>query len=211
MLKNTILVIDDDVNFLDLMTEMLSDMPVKVITCYNSREALPLFKKVRPQVVFCDYLMPEMNGIELMEKILQHDPYANVIIFTGAGSINNAVEAMKKGAYDYIAKPMDIGRITPLIERILESQELREEKEILEDQLDQLYGFKNFIGNSEQIRSVLHQVRQVASSNSTVLITGESGTGKELVANALHYSSSRKGKPFIKVNCAALSESLIES
>ncbi len=211
MLKNTILVVDDDVSFLEMMKEMLAKTPVRVITCSNSKEALHLFMQERPQVVFCDYLMPGMNGIELMEKILQHDPHADVIIFTGAGSINNAVEAMKKGAYDYIAKPMDLGRITPLIERIFESQALREEKEILEGQLDQLFGFKNFIGNSEQIRHVLKQVRQVSSSNSTVLITGESGTGKELVANAIHYSSTRKGKPFIKVNCAALSESLIES
>ena len=210
-MKHKILIVDDDVSFLEMMKDMLEDLPVRTLFCPNSQEALTLFREERPQVVFCDYLMPHMNGIELMEHILQHDPLVDVVIFTGAGSINNAVEAMKKGAYDYIAKPMDIGRITPLIERILESQELREEKEILQDQLDQLFGFKNFIGNSEPIRDVLQQVQQVSASTSTVLITGESGTGKELVANAIHYSSNRKGKPFIKVNCAALSENLIES
>jgi len=121
------------------------------------------------------------------------------------------VEAMKKGAYDYVTKPMDMAKISLLIDRILQSQKIMEEKKLLEEKLDQLFGFKNFIGNSAKIKHVYEQIKYVAPSNSTVMISGESGTGKELVANALHYSSSRKGKPFVKVNCAALSENIIES
>jgi DNA-binding NtrC family response regulator len=155
--------------------------------------------------------MPKMNGIELMQKILQHNPQVAVVIFTGEGTVNNAVEAMKSGAYDYITKPMDIAKMSILLDRILESQSIRQEKEILQQQLDQIFGFKNFVGNSPQIQHVFQQIQVVSASDSTTLITGESGTGKELVAHAIHYSSNRKGKPFIKVNCAALSENLIES
>lgn len=211
-LQNTVLIVDDDKNLLDVMELMLSDKKdIRILTTSDSVEAHEIYLEEKPNVVFCDYVMPKMNGIELMQKILEHNPQVAVVIFTGEGTVNNAVEAMKKGAYDYITKPMDIAKMSILIDRILESQVLRQEKEVLQQQLDQLFGFKNFIGNSEQIKHVFLQIQRVSSSDSTVLISGESGTGKELVANAIHYSSSRKGKPFVKVNCAALSENLIES
>ncbi|MBN1480551.1 sigma-54-dependent Fis family transcriptional regulator [candidate division KSB1 bacterium] len=209
--QNTVLIVDDDERLLEMMEEMLSGKNLRILTTSDSLEAFELYLTEKPCVVFCDYVMPNMNGIEIMQKILQHNPQVAVVIFTGAGTVTNAVEAMKKGAYDYITKPMDIAKMSVLIDRILETQAIRQEKEVLQQQLDQLYGFENFVGNSEQIQHVFQQIQRVASSDSTVLISGESGTGKELVANAIHYSSSRKGKSFIKVNCAALSENLIES
>jgi len=206
-----IMVVDDEKSLLSMMKEMLAQKKAEVLTTLDSEEAYEIFLREKPRIIFCDYKMPKMNGIELMEKILEHDPSVAVVIITGMNDVHIAVEAMKKGAYDYILKPTDIGKILPLIDRIQESQSLREEKKVFEEQIDQLFGFRNFVGNSEQIRHVYEQINRVAISDSTVLITGESGTGKELVANAIHYTSNRKGKPFIKVNCAALSESLIES
>lgn len=210
-MSKKILVVDDEKSLLVMMKDMLAQKEAEVITTPDSEEAYEIFLKERPEIIFCDYKMPKMNGIQLMEKILEHNPLVAVVIITGMNDVHLAVEAMRKGAYDYILKPMDIGKILPLIDRIIESQNIREEKKVFEDQIDQLFGFKNFVGNSEQIRHVYEQINRVAASASTVLITGESGTGKELVANAIHYTSNRKGKPFIKVNCAALSESLIES
>lgn len=209
--QKRILIVDDDERLLEVMAEMLSGKNLRVVTTSDSLEAFELYLEEKPCIVFCDYMMPNMNGIELMQKILQHNPLVDVVIFTGAGTVTNAVEAMKKGAYDYITKPMDIAKMSVLIDRILETQAIRQEKETLQQQLDQLYGYKNFVGSSEHIQHVFQQIQRVSSSDSTVLISGESGTGKELVANAIHYSSNRKGKAFIKVNCAALSENLIES
>lgn len=209
--QNKVLIVDDDHRFLEMMELMLSDKDVQITTTSDSMEAFEIYLKLKPNVVFCDYYMPKMNGIELMLKIHEHNPLVDVVIFTGEGTVNNAVEAMKSGAYDYITKPMDIAKMSILLDRILESQALREEKEFLQQQLDQIFGFKNFVGNSPQIQHVFQQIQVVSASDSTTLITGESGTGKELVAHAIHYSSRRKGKPFIKVNCAALSENLIES
>ncbi len=210
-MNKKIMVVDDEKSLLSMMKEMLAQKKAEVLTTLDSEEAYEIFLREKPRIIFCDYKMPKMNGIELMEKILEHDPSVAVVIITGMNDVHIAVEAMKKGAYDYILKPTDIGKILPLIDRIQESQSLREEKKVFEEQIDQLFGFRNFVGNSEQIRHVYEQINRVAISDSTVLITGESGTGKELVANAIHYTSNRKGKPFIKVNCAALSESLIES
>ncbi len=207
-----ILIADDEEFILAMLQELLaSRKDVSVLATTDSEEALDIFLKEKPSIVFLDYKMPKLTGIQLMEKMLEHRPDISVVIFTGAGSVNNAVEAMKKGAYDYVTKPMDMAKISLLIDRILQSQKIMEEKKLLEEKLDQLFGFKNFIGSSAKIKHVYEQIKYVAPSNSTVMITGESGTGKELVANALHYSSSRKGKPFVKVNCAALSENIIES
>ncbi|RPI00219.1 MAG: sigma-54-dependent Fis family transcriptional regulator [Calditrichaeota bacterium] len=210
-MESKVLIIDDEVELLELLRLMVSNKKVQVFTARDSEQALQIFHSEKPTIVFCDYLMPKMDGIELMERFLAIDPEVDVVIFTGVGSVDSAVKAIKMGAYDYVTKPMDIGKISMIIDRIIESQNLKHEKQILQEKLTQIYGFDNFVGRSEKMQSVFHQIKQVAGSDSTILITGESGTGKELVANAIHYSSQRKGKPFVKVNCAALSESLIES
>ena len=206
-----ILIVDDEKLMLDFMKDLLLTKQMKVVIADNVDDGLQLYKEYKPYIVFLDLNMPKMNGIEVMQKILDDDPNVSVIIFTGDATIDTAVDAMRKGAYDYVTKPVNIKRISLLIERIIQSQTLLREKTILQNQLDELFGFRNFIGVSPQIRKVYEQIKQVSQTNSTVLITGDSGTGKEIVANALHYSSLRKGKPYIKVNCAALPETIIES
>ncbi|MBC8181033.1 sigma-54-dependent Fis family transcriptional regulator [candidate division KSB1 bacterium] len=206
-----ILVVDDDKLMLDFMRDLLLSKQMNVVTADNVDDGLINYFNYKPFIVFLDLNMPKMNGIELMEKILEQDPNVSVIIFTGESSIEPAVEAMRKGAYDYVSKPVEIKKITLVIDRIIQSQTFLRERNILQEQLDELFGFRNFIGVSPQIKKVYEQIKQVSQTDSTVLITGDSGTGKEIVANALHYSSKRKQNPYIKVNCAALPETIIES
>ncbi|HDP99049.1 MAG TPA: sigma-54-dependent Fis family transcriptional regulator [bacterium] len=210
-ISKPILVVDDEELIRDFMQDVFSRKNMQVILASNGEEGFKFFKTYRPTIVFLDFNMPKMNGIQLMEKILTEDPTTFVVIITGDGSIDIAVQAMKKGAYDYITKPIDLKKLMLLVERLIKSENVLTEKKILQNQLDELFGFRNFIGVSPQIRKVYEQIKQVSQIDSTVLITGDSGTGKELVANALHYSSKRKTKPYIKVNCAALSETIIES
>ena len=210
-LSKTVLIVDDDQFILDMMKELLSTKSVRVITAGDGVEGFAQFINEKPDIVFTDLKMPNKDGIALLEDIMKRDAEANVIVFTSFGSIDSAVEAMKKGAYDYITKPFDLDKITYLIDRIFKSEEVESENRFLKDQLEKLYGFDNFIGQSNQIQKVFKQIQQVQKVSSTVLITGESGTGKELVANAIHYSGPRKGKPFVKINCASLPESIIES
>ena len=209
--KKTILVVDDDPFILEMMTELLSGESLEVITASNANEGLKKFIQKKPGIVFTDLKMPGKDGLTLMEEIFQLNTESEVILFTSFGTVDTAVEAMKKGAYDYITKPVDLNKITFLIDRIFKSDDILKENNRLKNQLERLYGCENFIGESFQIQNILKQIQQVQKVNSTVLITGESGTGKELVANALHYSGLRRGKPFVKVNCAALAESVIES
>lgn len=208
---NPILVVDDDIVDLKLMEKFFSSQNLKCVMAKNAEQGLTYYLKHKPKIVFLDLIMPKMTGIELMEKILEKDPQVSIVIFTGYSSIETAVEAIKKGAYDYITKPINTVNLTLLLNRIIKSQQLLEERSLLHKKLDELFGYKNFIGDSEAIKGICQQIEQVSTADSTVLITGESGTGKELCANALHYSSKRKGKPFIKLNCAALSETIIES
>ncbi len=210
-IQKPILIIDDDVELLELMQDALRHRNLQTILAENGTDGIKKFEKYRPEIIFLDFKMPRMNGIETMEKILAIDPGAYVIICTSYADLDTAVEAMKKGAHDYLIKPVDFKKISMLIERIQKSKALQEENTVLQNQLDQLFGKSNFIGVSPQIRHIADQIDQVAGTDSTVLITGESGTGKELVANALHYSSRRKTKKFVKVNCAALAETVIES
>ena len=210
-LSKTVLIVDDDQFILDMMKELLSTKSVRVITAGDGVEGFAQFINEKPDIVFTDLKMPNKDGIALLEDIMKRDAEANVIVFTSFGSVDSAVEAMKKGAYDYITKPFDLDKITYLIDRIFKSEEVESENRFLKDQLEKLYGFDNFIGQSNQIQKVFKQIQQVQKVSSTVLITGESGTGKELVANAIHYSGPRKGKPFVKINCASLPESIIES
>ena len=206
-----ILVVDDEKLMLDFMRDLLLTKQMNVIAADNVDDGLKLYNEYQPYIVFLDLNMPKVTGIQLMEKMLEKDPNVSVIIFTGETSIDPAVEAMRKGAYDYVSKPVNIKKISLLIDRIIQAQKFIRERNVLQEQLDELFGFRNFVGISPQIKRVYEQIKQVSQTNSTVLITGDSGTGKEIVANALHYSSKRKGKPYIKVNCAALPETIIES
>ncbi len=210
-MSHKVLVIDDDLVDLKLMERFFSTKNLTCLVAKNEQQGLQLYERHRPKIVFIDLIMPKMNGIEMMEKILSDDPQVSIVIFTGYASIETAVEAIKKGAHDYITKPINPTQLSLLIERIVKSQELVSERNTLQHKLDELFGSKNFIGHSKAIQKIVNQIEQVSKTDSTVLITGKSGTGKELCAHAIHYASKRKGKPFVKMNCAALAENIIES
>jgi DNA-binding NtrC family response regulator len=162
-------------------------------------------------LVIADLKMPNMSGEELLKKILQKESDMPVIILTGHGTIENAVETMRLGAYDFLEKPPHLKRLSLLIKRALERKKLKLENKELNQELDHKYGLDNIIGTSTPMQKVFDLVKQVATSHSNVLITGESGTGKELIANAIHRLSKRKNSPLVKVHCAALNENLLES
>ncbi|NOZ61475.1 MAG: sigma-54-dependent Fis family transcriptional regulator [Calditrichaeota bacterium] len=207
----TVLVVDDDIVDLKIMERFFLNNNYPHLLAKNAADGLLLYHKHYPKIIFIDLLLPDMNGITLMEEIIREDPEVSIVIATGHASVETAVEAIKKGACDYITKPIDMYQLSLLTERLVKSQQVLLEKNLLQARLDELFGFHNFIGQSQQIKNVIRQILQVARTSATALITGESGTGKELCANAIHQSSPRKNKPFIKLNCAALPENIIES
>ena len=207
----TVLVVDDDIVDLKIMERFFLNKNYPHLLAKNATDGLSLFRKHHPKIIFIDLLLPDMNGIQLMEQILGEDSDVSIVIATGHASVETAVEAIKKGACDYITKPIDMTRLNLLTERLMRSQQVLMEKMLLQTRLDELFGYHNFIGQSPAIKNIIRKIEQAAPTSSTVLITGESGTGKELCANAIHQASPRKNKPFIKLNCAALPENIIES
>ncbi len=203
-----ILVADDEKNMLWALTNVLSKQGFKTFTARDGEEAIHQFNKHLPDVVLLDLKMPKKNGIEVLKEIKKINDSIPVIMITAHGNIETAIEAMKLGAFDYVQKPFEMEEINVLIKKALKIRDLTMEVELLRDELSR---GNQIIGESPQIKEVMDLVNRVAKSNATVLILGESGTGKELVANAIHYNSDRKNKPFVKVNCGALPENLLES
>ncbi|OHB82439.1 MAG: Fis family transcriptional regulator [Planctomycetes bacterium RIFCSPHIGHO2_02_FULL_38_41] len=162
-------------------------------------------------IVLTDLVMPEMDGIEVLKKIKQQNPHIAVVVMTSYGTITNAVEAMKLGAADYITKPFKRDELIVVIEKILQLQRLEGEVDRLRSELGEKYTFKNIIGESPKIKKIFEIISDVSNTEANILIQGETGTGKELVARAIHYDSVRKNYPFVKVDCAALTETLLES
>jgi DNA-binding NtrC family response regulator len=156
-------------------------------------------------------MMPRMGGMELLRTLKEKDPEVPVIIMTGFGTIESAIEAIKAGAFDFITKPFKLDRLLIIIQNALEKRRLFHENRYLRQQLENRYSFANIIGKSPKMQEVFRLIEQVAASDSTIVIQGKSGTGKELVARAIHYNSPRKGRPFVSVNCGGLTESLLES
>jgi two-component system response regulator AtoC len=156
-------------------------------------------------------MLPDMNGLDILKKIKEKTPHALIIIITAYGTIKDAVEALKLGAFDYITKPFSLEEFSLIIDRALEVRELRDENIRLKKSLSECFSFPNIIGDSPEMNKVYEIIGKVSKIDSTVLILGESGTGKELVASTIHYQSDRRKEPFIKVNCAALPENLVES
>ncbi|OHB98010.1 MAG: Fis family transcriptional regulator [Planctomycetes bacterium RIFCSPLOWO2_12_38_17] len=162
-------------------------------------------------IVLTDLVMPEMDGIEVLKKIKQQNPHIAVVVMTSYGTITNAVEAMKLGAADYVTKPFKRDELIVVIEKILQLQRLEGEVDRLRSELGEKYTFKNIIGESPKIKKIFEIISDVSNTEANILIQGETGTGKELVARAIHYDSVRKNYPFVKVDCAALTETLLES
>ncbi len=203
-----ILIVDDEINLLESLGDTLKEKGFFVGTAKNGLEALERFKEHFFDIAIVDLKMPKMGGEKLLEIIKERYPQTMVIILTGYGTIKSAVTAMKKGAFDYLIKPCMPDEVLRIIGKITEEQNLREENRFLRQELERKGEIITRDGKMKKLKSL---IKQVAHSDVTVLITGKTGTGKELVARAIHYKSPRRRKLFIKINCAALAEGVLES
>jgi two-component system NtrC family response regulator len=208
---DTILVVDDESNYLTVMEALLGEAGYEVLTAPSAIEAVKIAAASDLDLVLTDMKMPKMSGIELLDQLRRLYPDLPVIIMTAFGTVEKAVTAMKKGAFDYILKPFKNDEILVTIAKALEHRHLILKNRLLNQELDKKYGFPTIVGTSRIMEDILALVKRVAQSRATVLITGESGTGKELIARAIHQVSTRAAKSFISVNCAALTETLLES
>jgi DNA-binding NtrC family response regulator len=206
-----ILIVDDERQIRTILSTILADEGYTVKTAESGKEALTVVDGFDPELILMDQNMPGIDGIETMSRLREREPGRTIIILTAFGSIPLAVEAMKKGAYDYIAKPFDNEELLLIVRRALERSRLTEEVTNLRKQLGEQYRFENIIGVSPKMQRLFEQMRRVCDTDATVFIQGESGTGKELVAKAIHYCSKRKDRQLISVNCGAIPVNLIES
>jgi len=207
----TILIVDDEKNYLVVLEALLSPEGYEIITADNARSALRLIEESDLDLVLTDMKMPGVSGMELLEQCKKINPEVPVIMMTAYGTIEMAVEAMKKHAYDYITKPFQNEELKVTIKKALENYRLIKENRRLSEALSEKHKFSNMIGRSKPMLRIYDLIGKVAYSKASVLITGPSGTGKELIAKAIHYESPRKNRPFISVNCGALTETLLES
>jgi DNA-binding NtrC family response regulator len=209
--KGRILIVDDEVNARTALAELLRDEGYTVDTAADGFKALPKLEELGPDLVLTDLKMPGIDGIELLHKVRERDPETVVVVMTAHGAVDSAVKAMRAGAADYIHKPVNVDELGLVIARELERKRLRAEAGALRERLSARHRVSNIIGSSPPMQGVFDTVLQVSPSRASVLITGESGTGKELIAAAIHEHSPRAKKPFIKLHCAALAETLLES
>jgi DNA-binding NtrC family response regulator len=208
--KKRILLIDDEARVRTSL-KMVLEPSYEIFQAGDAQEGLDVFRKEGPDLVLLDVILPGTDGLAVLQTLRSECRTIPVIMLTGTKSVKTAVDAMKLGAADYLSKPFDVEELRIVVDRTLNSLELEREVKQLRDQVVQRYAFHNLIGKSRGMQEIYAKIEQVADSRTTVLITGESGTGKELVAKALHYNSSRRERPFLALNCAALPETLIES
>ena len=210
MSEITILVVDDEPGIIAMLSGLLQDEGYAVVTADSGRETLTLLKQTQVDLVMLDLLLPDLDGLEVLRRIRADDTYLPVIMMSAHGTIPTAVEATKLGAYDFIEKPFEsaVERLLLVIEHALNEQKLKQENINLRKELSEKY---EMIGESKPLQLLYKQIMKISPSNGRVLITGETGTGKELAARAIHRNSRRADNPFIKVNCAAIPEELIES
>jgi DNA-binding NtrC family response regulator len=208
----SILLVEDEANSRKGLTQFLQGLDYDVMTAQNGKEALEVFKKESPELVISDIRMPEMGGIELLEAIRAAAPGAKVILLTAYGSVEDAVKAMKKGAFYYLTKPVNLEELEFLVKKAFSSHQLEEEnRELKQELFRERYDLGQLIAQSQKMKELLKTVDKIAASNASVLIEGESGTGKELIARRIHELSPRKQYPFIAVHCAALTDTLLAS
>lgn len=211
MSKAKVLVVDDEIKIREYFSDVLLHEDFEVDTAQNGEIAINMIDQDFYDVALIDLNMPKVDGMEVLKHIVENSQDTIGIILTGYATIRNAVEAMKAGAFDYLAKPVKMEEVLMVINRALEFRDIKRENMALKSQLKKKYKFENFIGDSSQMNKVFRIIEKVADTDSTVLILGESGTGKELVARAIHYNSMRRDKPLIPVNCGAIPEELLES
>ncbi len=207
----TVLIVDDEKNYLVVLEALLGPEGYEIVTADNAQDAIRFIRNSDLDLMVTDMKMPGMSGMELLEQSKKIKPELPVIMMTAFGTIEMAVEAMKKPAYDYITKPFQNEELKLTIKKALENYRLVKENRLLSEALSERYKYGNIIGKSKPMLEIYQLIGKVAQSSASVLITGPSGTGKELIANAIHYNSPRKDRPFISVNCGALTETLLES
>jgi DNA-binding NtrC family response regulator len=208
-LGETILVVDDDPYIQEALGDRLESLGYRVARASDGKQALELIDHQDPQMVFLDIEMPGMKGLDVLREIRAREKDFPVVMITAYGSVDLAVEAMKEGAYDFIPKPFKANHIALVVEKAMERQRLRREKEVLSEEVDKRY--RLVAGNSAKLNAAISGAKKAAGSKSTILLLGESGTGKELFARAIHNWSERKDRPFIAINCVGLSKELLES
>ena len=206
-----VLVVDDDEPHAAAVAESLERVGYECVVATSGAEGLRLIEEQTFDIIISDLIMEGVGGLEILAKAKRELPDAEVVILTGHGTIKTAVTAMQAGATTYLTKPLDIGELRTVVDKASQSQRLARSNIELQKQLNEKFGFEGFIGNSPAMHTIVARLRQIAPTSASVLITGESGTGKELVAKALHNNSPRRYKPFVTLNCAALSDNLLES
>ncbi len=206
-----VLVIDNDEAHAEVVAESLDRVGFHCQVATSGTEGAELVEQKHFDVVLTDLVMSDIGGLEILARAKAAQPETEVILMTGHGTIPSAVEAMQQGAFNYLLKPLDISQLRAITEKAAESAQLRQVNVELKRRLDEKYGFEGVIGDSPQMRDVIERLKRIAPTNATVLIQGETGTGKELVAQSIHQNSPRKNKPFVALNCAALSENILES
>jgi two-component system response regulator HydG len=209
--KSTVLVVDDDSAHRTMLMTLIGGWGYAVSQADDGSTAIEKVKETSFDLVLMDVRMVKISGLEALETIKSYNPAIPVIIMTAYSSIETAVEALKQGAHDYLTKPLDFDKLRLTLERAMEHTRLKEENRLLRESLGKQFDRRNIIGKSSTMLTLLETVAQVAPSEAIVLISGESGTGKELIAGALHFNSLRKTGPFVKINCAAITETLLES
>ena len=209
--ENTILVVDDDQAHRTMLRTLLSGWGYKIVEADDGQVAIEKVHEQAFDMILMDIRMLKVSGLEALDGIKTYNPAIPVIIMTAYSSVETAVEALKKGAYDYLTKPLDFDELRLAMERAMDHSQLKAENRLLRETLGSHFDRQNIIGRSTAMVKLLETVAQVAPSEATVLITGDSGTGKELIAGAIHFNSPRKDGSFVKVNCAAITETLLES
>ena len=211
MVTERILVVDDDADMRSTCRKFLRREGYDTAEADRAEAALALYEAQAFDLVLTDLKMPSMDGMELLQKLREMDSAANVVVFTGFGTVEDAVTAIKNGAFDFISKPFTPDHLLITVQRALKHRSLERENRALHQQLDSTYGFDNIIGKSAPMRRMFDMVRKIANTQANVLITGESGTGKELIARSVHANSARKSRPLVPLNCGGLPEHLVES
>jgi DNA-binding NtrC family response regulator len=209
--QSTILIVEDEDLMRGILVDMLSDAGMRIIEAASGEQALELYAAESPALTITDIALGRMDGIELLTRIKQIDEEALVVMITAYSSVETAIAALRKGAYDYITKPFINEDILQTVHNALRQRDLFRENRYLRRELKQKYNFDNIIGRSDSLIEIFKLIEKIAATNSSVLIQGESGTGKELIARAIHYNSPRTDGPFIPINCGALPENLLES
>jgi two-component system response regulator PilR (NtrC family) len=205
-----LLIVDDEASLRDFLTIVFEEDGCHVETASTLAEGRAAIQKNEPDLVLCDLMLPDGSGLELLREVKTQSPSVAVIMITAHTSTKSAIEALKAGAFDYIAKPFDIDELKIIVRNAVERKELEDENIHLRSALEEKFTFANIIGRSSRMQEIFSIVQRIAPTTSTVLISGESGTGKELIARAIHYNSGRRGK-FVSINCGALPENLLES